>query len=677
MRRFQSTCSHLVIYFFFFCVAASHAQSTPPAPVQQSITVTADRGLAGFEDSSANTTILTPQQLTNAPGLTLDDSLHQVAGFQLYRRTSSRTANPTTEGISLRGLGSTAASRTLVISDQVPLNDPYGAWIHWNEIPTLALQSVNILRGGAADLYGSSAIGGVIEAVPITPASTHIAADVLGATENTANGDLLATTSTRYGSALGALTILSTGGYIPIAPSARGPVDIPANVASQAARIELRTPAMPTLTTAFLRGNLLNESRDNGTRLQTNATRLWRYQAGADLNANNNLATIRLFGARESYRQSFTSIPTARTTETLTKLQQVPNDNLGAALQLTHPFSKQAIAALGFDINDVRGTDNETSPSSGITQSTAAHQRAIGGFLAGAYTHAGTQLSASIRVDSFHTFDAQQVTSNSTTRTPLPSISELVANPHLGISQSLTHTLTLYASGFRAFRGPSLNELYRTSQVGQQITDANSSLLSERATGFELGANAALFHALDLHADYFWTEVNRPISAVQIATNTYQRQNLGQLRSRGLELTARTHPWQHLDASFNYQLAVATITAFNTSSPAQANLTGKWLPEVPRNAFASAVNYAQPHALNLHLFASYQGREYDDALNTELLHPYARFDLSADRAITHRLTVFAETQNLLNRTIDAGITPTLTLAAPRLVEGGLRYTFFR
>src|SRR5580700_8264998 len=110
---------------------------------------------------------MTGEQLREAPGFTLDDRLRQVAGFQLFRRTSSWVANPTTEGTTLRGLGSTAASRTLVLSDQVPLNDAYGGWIHWSEIPALAIQDVELMRGGASDLYGSSAIGGVIDVVPV------------------------------------------------------------------------------------------------------------------------------------------------------------------------------------------------------------------------------------------------------------------------------------------------------------------------------------------------------------------------------------------------------------------------------------------------------------------------------------------------------------------------------
>jgi hypothetical protein len=39
--------------------------------------------------------------------------------------------------------------------------------------------------------------------------------------------------------------------------------------------------------------------------------------------------------------------------------------------------------------------------------------------------------------------------------------------------------------------------------------------------------------------------------------------------------------------------------------------------------------------------------------------------------------VFANAQNVLNREIDAGMTPILTLAAPRLVQAGMRFTFER
>lgn len=118
---------------------------------EQDVEVTARTPLA--LDASANSVhTMSAKQMMEAPGFTLDDRLRQVAGFQLFRRTSSWVANPTSQGTSLSGLGSTAASRTLVLSDQVPLNDAYGGWIHWNKIPALAVRDVELMRGGASDL---------------------------------------------------------------------------------------------------------------------------------------------------------------------------------------------------------------------------------------------------------------------------------------------------------------------------------------------------------------------------------------------------------------------------------------------------------------------------------------------------------------------------------------------
>lgn len=667
---------------------AQSSQRTSTVKTTQSVTVNADRGLVGINDSASSVAVLAQEQLEQTPGLTLDDHLHSQAGFQLFRRTSSWTANPTTQGVSLRGLGSTAASRTLVISDEVPLNDPFGGWIHWDEIPALAIEQVRLLRGGAADLYGSSAIGGVVDVVPMTTKKVwQLDADVLGATENSALEDALVSRSTRWIALLGAFSGLRTSGYIPTAPALRGTVDVPSNVLAESGRILLATSPSMTRVRGFLLGNVLNEARSNGTPLQTNATRLWRYVGGADTSGTFGVATLRLFGSRESYRQSFSSIASNRDSESVTRLQHVPLDELGIVAQASRSLAPTVTAALGVDVRDIRATDDETAVAHevvGLATSTSARQRETGGFADAIWQPRGWSVSGSVRVDSFRTFDARKVLSNSAAVTALPELDELFVSPHLGLVRRLPHGLALTGTAFRAFRGPTMNELYRTGQVGQQTTLANNSLLAERATGFEFGGESE-GRLGRLRATYFWTEVNRPISAVVLSqmpappaaavSQTLQRQNLGQIRSRGAMVEAQSAAWHSLDASLGYQFALATVTAFNASSAVQADLLGKWIPEVARESATVTANYAAARLANVHVIASYAGREYDDAANTYELHPYARFDVSVDRELRFGLSVFAGAQNVLNRSIDAGRTPVLTLAAPRLVQGGLRYRF--
>ena len=94
-----------------------------------------------------------------------DDILRQVPGFSLFRRTTSRAANPTTQGVSLRGLGASGASRALVLSDGFPLNDPFGGWVYWDRAPRESIGSIEVASGGASHLYGSDALGGVINII--------------------------------------------------------------------------------------------------------------------------------------------------------------------------------------------------------------------------------------------------------------------------------------------------------------------------------------------------------------------------------------------------------------------------------------------------------------------------------------------------------------------------------
>ena len=679
---------HLVCCVAALCAAGNAwAQAvTPPAlpKTVEKVTVTADRGLVGINDSASSVAVLEQKQLEQSAGFSLDDALHAVSGFKLFRRTSSWSLNPTSQGVSLRGLGSTAVSRTLVVSDEVPFNDPFGGWVHWNEVPLLAVDHVALIRGGAADLYGSSAIGGAVDVAPVTADGTlRVDADVSGASEDTVQEDGLLTFSARRVAVLSAASGLRTHGYMPTAPAFRGPVDSTSDVTGEAGRLELRTPFAASKGSAFLRGNVLNEARGNGSPLQTNATRLWRYQAGADADsARWGHGVVRGYGARESYRQSFSSIAsvvTQRDTETLTKLQHVPLDEFGVVLQGSRALPAHVTAAVGADLRDVRATDYETSVTASpvFTTSTAAHQREVGGYVDAIWQPGGWSASGSVRVDSFRTFDAQATTTAPPGVTKLPVLEELVVSPRVGLVRRLPGGFALTGTAFRAFRGPTMNELYRTGQVGQQTTRANTSLLAERATGFELGGEVERPKYGSLRATYFWTEVNRPVSAVLLSSTptsqTLQRENLGQIRSRGLMLEARSQTWRGLSGDVSYQFAVATVTAFNNSFPAQKNLLGNRIPEVPRQSLSTQLRYERASVGTLVASAIYEGREFDDAENTQVLHAYARFDLYVERALGHGLSVFMSAQNVLDRAIEAGRTPTPTLAAPRVVQGGLRF----
>ena len=134
-----------------------------PAPFFEAVNVTSSRTDVPRFDSTVTMTVISANDLAAQAAVTLDDALKLVPGFTLFRRTSSRVSNPTAQGITLRGLGGTGSSRSLVLADGVPLNDAFGGWVYWDKLPQAAVDRVEVLRGSGSDLYGADAVGGVVQ----------------------------------------------------------------------------------------------------------------------------------------------------------------------------------------------------------------------------------------------------------------------------------------------------------------------------------------------------------------------------------------------------------------------------------------------------------------------------------------------------------------------------------
>src|SRR6476659_408985 len=150
-----------------------HVVLSPQSPLAQT-TITATRVATPADEIGASMAVLTSKDLQTTSAVTLDDALRQVAGFSLFRRSGSRTANPTSQGVSLRATGASGASRALVLADDVPLNDPFGGWIYWDRVPRESIDEVDVLLGGSSHLYGSAALGGVIDITTKQPGSNSL-----------------------------------------------------------------------------------------------------------------------------------------------------------------------------------------------------------------------------------------------------------------------------------------------------------------------------------------------------------------------------------------------------------------------------------------------------------------------------------------------------------------------
>ena len=226
------------------------------------MTVTGGRR-QGLGETPASIHVLSSEDLAATAAPVLDDALRYVPGFTLFRRTGSRVANPTAQGVTLRGLGGSGASRALVLDDGVPINDPFGGWVYWGRVPRGSIDRVEVLRGGGSHRYGSGALAGVVQLVRRTGNEQRLDLDGSFGTQRTFQGAINAQAGQGPWTIRVAADGLSNGGYILVDDDVRGPVDtrsrgrflteeVTVDTAGRAARVCSRggTSTRKTATTA-------------------------------------------------------------------------------------------------------------------------------------------------------------------------------------------------------------------------------------------------------------------------------------------------------------------------------------------------------------------------------------------------------------------------------------------
>jgi outer membrane receptor protein involved in Fe transport len=654
-----------------------------PLPLNETVVVTAARTNTRLADTSASVAVVSSAELEQTAALRLDDALRQVAGFQLFRRSGSRTANPTTQGISLRGTGASGASRALMLFDGIPLNDPFGGWIYWGRVPRESIGQVEVLRGGASHLYGATALGGVVNVIGLAPERSSLSVELSYGNEQTPNGSFFGSVTRGKWTASLAAEFSKTGGYIIVDEDERGVIDTPAGSRYAVANLKLERQLGQT-GNVFVRGEIFGESRTNGTPLQTNRTHLRNLSAGANFGTTDfGEFVFRVYGGTQVFDQNFTAVAANRNSEALTRVQRVPSQSVGGTFQWSRAVGAKHTIVAGVDAREVRGASDELAfvqnrPSFLI--GSGGRERMVGVFAEDFFRLTRRLfITTGARFDRWREYAALSTATPVNTAQPSTTVTfgdrtETAFSPQLSVLYAPSERVSFTASFTRAFRPATLNELYRSFRVGDVITLANENLRAERQTGGEAGARFSLFNRrLDSRVTTFWTEITRPIANVTLSVTpaliTRQRQNLGRTRSRGIEVETEARLGRHWTISGGYLLADATVLEF----PANITLEGLRIPQVPENQATFQARYTKPSWVTLGVQARAGGQQFDDDQNRFPLGRYFTVDAIASRRLNRNVDVFVAAENLLNQRYLIGRTPVTTIGPLLLIRGGIRF----
>src|SRR3989475_1085607 len=234
-----------------------------PATVLETVTVTPTRSEQRVGDIPASVSVLTSDDIKASPAVVADDVLRQIPTFSLFRRTSSLSSHPTAQGVSLRGIGPSGVSRTLVLADGIPQNDPFGGWVYWTRVPLESVDRIEVVDGSTSSLYGNYAMGGVINIVSSRPTARTAELRAQYGNRNSPKMDFFGSDVWgKLGVAVDG-SIFSTDGFPIVAAAERGPVDTKATVDFHNLNAKVDYRATDRLN-GFLPVGYFREKRNNG-----------------------------------------------------------------------------------------------------------------------------------------------------------------------------------------------------------------------------------------------------------------------------------------------------------------------------------------------------------------------------------------------------------------------------
>jgi outer membrane receptor protein involved in Fe transport len=616
-----------------------------PERVSEVIVVTATRTEMRVADTPASVVVMDKAALDATAAPTIDDALRQVAGFTLFRRAGSRVANPTAQGVTLRGIGASGASRALVLDDGVPLNDPFGGWVYWGRVPRGALGRVEILRGGASDLYGSSAMGGVVQF--IRRRSAALTAEASAGSQGTSSGMAFAAGSRDEWQGSIAIDALSTDGFVLVRPEDRGSIDVDAGTR------HINIDATVRYRGAFLRGSHFREKRDNGTPMQENDTSTRQVSGGLTTSLSGGVLDIRAYGTDQDYFQTFSAVAADRMSERLTVEQDVPSRAVGGSLQWTRGFGGRHVVVAGTDLRDVSGTSDELrfTPAGTVRVAVDGSQRSGGVYLENVFSVSDDlSVTAGVRADSWRNEGLDQVRSES------------AWNPRVALLWRVDDRIALSGSWYRAYRAPTLNELYRGFRVGNVETLPNARLGSESLDGYELGLRSGPFRVTLFAMDVSDAIANVTLDATG-PTIVRQRRNIGATRSRGIEVDGEWRFGRSWRASAGWMYVDAELR--------DDSLRGNRVPQVPRQQLTTQL--VRTGTVTAGVQARWSDMQYDDDRNALPLASFAVADLFLAVPLAGNLAMTFAVENLFDEQVEVSATPVISLGQPRAWRVGVRY----
>ncbi|UAJ08980.1 TonB-dependent receptor [Glacieibacterium megasporae] len=645
------------------------------------IVVTATRSQVLLADVPASVSIVTSDQIEGTPARTIDDVLRRIPSVDLPI-ASTNEQHPTNTIVSMRGL---SGIRSLVLLDGMPLNDAFFGYVQWSEVPLETIDRVEVVRGGGATLWGNYAMGGVINILTKPIDKTELEAEAVGGSRGTYRSDgHAAYAGSGFGIGIDA-GINHSDGYVEQVESARGAITVPTSFTAHTLAASGNVDLTINLS-ARARVSYYENDQNFLTHLNTNEQRNWRYTGTLSWQpADMGLVDLTVFHINERFVTNNTGTPDGagpNDAEYIQNSHHTHANDWGASLIWTKIFTGwlRSLSA-GADYHGVRGSDDAgIFDAAGVrirTDSGSGDQRFLGGFVqADVRPFDRLQLLFSLRYQDFYSYHGVDDTPGGLSGN-LGGRHDSDVDPRLSIRYELPGGFALRGAAYRAFRAPTLDNLYRGASVPGYILYSNAALKPETLEGAEAGFDfnygpirfqtTAYISRISDFITYRYLDPATLPAGFGIGARLI---NAGTARSRGVEAELTWRPAPAIEATLAYTYADSVVTR-NTEDPASI---GVQQPGIPKHRISVGVDWTGPYGIKVSPRVRYVSRTNGDPDAIYRTDAHFVADLTASVPLRRGLEGFVQVENLFDRRYigtNDGFTAAL-YGKPLTAAGGFR-----
>ncbi|MDD5159883.1 MAG: TonB-dependent receptor [Sulfuricurvum sp.] len=642
------------------------------------VSVTATRTERKVIDVPASIEVITQQEIKNSVAQSADELLKEVSGLDLKHSMGAVTSG-TSNKVVMRGFGGTTEGRVLLLIDGVPMNDLYGGDIEWNRIPVSTIQRIEIVKGATSALYGSGAMGGVINIITKNPTSesksdvtlsygsmnTKIASlstmGKVGKVGYVLSGDR--TTSDGYNPE----TSVNTKSYTRDKGTERNNLNGKVTYdLDKRSSVFLSGSYYDNQTTGTLPINEFNPYTQEQKTYTTGYTKTF---------GNETELMVKAF-----IKDEYSDYDSANTAKTAVQYESSStNIDRGGMIQWTAPYTDDPLFGTSTFVTGVdfrQGSIdrfNHYIDGSGKNIKVEGKQKYLGLFFQDEiFLGQDWIINLGGRYDSWTNYDGHGYDSSlATTDTYYDRTSTNGFSPKIGAVYHLNDNTSFRVSAGSAYRAPTLSDLYNTFVSGSKIWYGNPDLKPESVVSYEVGVDQTILNdgKISLTAyqndakDFFYYITTAPSGGYTAAQT---KTNVGKVKIQGLEVDASYPISEQLHVLANYTYNISKIEEYTENIA----LEGKYLIEVPKHKGTLSLLYANPNLVDSKISARYVGDRYSNDANTAEYESYTTLDLKLSRKFGSNVEASVSVDDLFDKSYTE-----YYVSPGRIVFGTLKVTF--